>query len=79
MEFIPPAEVEWSLTGAPEQLETDQEEVYLELEKFLRIALKANPGALECLYAPIVELSTPLADELLGMRQIFLSQQVHRT
>ena len=34
---------------------------------------------LECLYSPLVEHSTPIAQELLDMRQIFLSQYVHRT
>lgn len=77
--YLPSADLEWSLTGVPEQLETDQEEVYWELEKFLRLALKANPNALECLYAPMVEYSTPVADELLSIRHIFLSQQAHRT
>jgi hypothetical protein len=77
--YLPPAEFEWSLAGVPEQLESDQEEVYWELEKFLRLALKANPSALECLYAPVVEYSTPMAEELLAMRHVFLSRQAHRT
>ena len=55
--YLPPADLEWSLAGVPEQLETNREEVYWELEKFLRLALKANPNALECLYAPMVEYS----------------------
>ena len=77
--YLPPAELEWSLAGVPPQLESDNEEVYWELEKFLRLALKANPNALECLYSPLVELSTPLAQELLAIRHIFLSQRVHQT
>lgn len=77
--YLPPAELEWSLAGVPPQLESDSEEVYWELEKFLRLALKANPNVLECLYSPLVELSTPLAQELLAIRHIFLSQHVHRT
>jgi uncharacterized protein len=77
--YLPPAAFQWSLAGVPEQLESDQEEVYWELEKFLRLALKANPNALECLYAPMVEYSAPIAAELLAMRHIFLSRHVHRT
>ncbi len=77
--YLPPADWEWSLAGVPEQLESDQEEVYWELEKFVRLALKANPNVLECLYAPMVEHCTPVADELLALRGIFLSQQAHRT
>jgi hypothetical protein len=77
--YLPPADLEWSLAGVPEQLETDQEECYWELGKFLRLALKANPNVLECLYSPLVETCTPIAAELIGMRQIFLSRYVHRT
>lgn len=47
--YLPPAELEWSLHGIPEQLETDEEEVYWKIEKFIRLALKANPNVLECL------------------------------
>jgi predicted nucleotidyltransferase len=77
--YLPPADIEWSLAGVPEQLENDNEEVYWEVEKFLRLALKANPNALECLYSPLVEFSSPIAEELLAVRDIFLSQHVHRT
>lgn len=77
--YLPPADLEWSLTGVPKQLETENEEVYWEIEKFIRLALKANPNVLECLYSPLVETCTPLAHELIEMRHIFLSQYVHRT
>ena len=77
--YLPPADLHWSLAGVPEQLETDKEEVYWEIEKFVRLALKANPNVLECLYSPLVEMCTPLAGELFDSRQIFLSQYVHRT
>jgi len=77
--YLPPADLQWSLAGVPEQLESDQEEVYWELEKFLRLALKANPNVLECLYAPMVEYAAPIAQELLALRAIFLSRQAHRT
>jgi uncharacterized protein len=77
--YLPPADLEWSLAGVPEQLENDQEEVYWEIEKFIRLALKANPNVLECLYSPLVETCAPLAQELIGMRGIFLSRYVHRT
>jgi uncharacterized protein len=78
--FLPPAIVQWSLFGLPEQIEYDEtQECYWELEKFLLLALKANPNILECLYTPVVELATPLAEELLSMRSIFLSQLVYQT
>lgn len=47
--YLPPADLQWSLAGVPEQLETEHEEVYWEVEKFVRLALKANPNVLECL------------------------------
>lgn len=78
--YLPPADLHWSLWGAPEQLERPEtEEVYWELRKFLILALKANPNILECLYTPLIERTTPLADELIGMREIFLSKRVYQT
>jgi predicted nucleotidyltransferase len=77
--YLPPADLEWSLAGVPEQLENDQEEAYWEMEKFIRLALKANPNVLECLYSPLVETCSELAQELIAMRDIFLSKYVHRT
>lgn len=78
--YLPPAELHWSLYGVPEQLENqDTEECYWELQKFLVLALKANPNILECLYSPLVEHATPLAQELLAMRESFLSQLVYQT
>jgi hypothetical protein len=78
--YLPPADLHWSLYGVPEQLENHQtQEAYWELEKFLVLALKANPNVLECLYTPLVEKATPLAEELLGMREIFLSRLVYQT
>ena len=78
--YLPPAELQWSLYGVPEQLENDEtEEVYWELQKFVTLALKANPNILECLYSPIVEHAAPVAEELLDMREAFLSRLVYQT
>ena len=77
--YLPPAELHWGLAGVPDQLETDSEECYWELEKFIRLGLKANPNILECLYSPLVETCTPLAARLIEMRQVFLSRHIHRT
>jgi uncharacterized protein len=77
--FLPPAELEWSLAGVPEQIEFDAEqEVFFEAKKFVSLALKANPNVLECLYSPMVEHATPLAEELLSMRELFLSKRVEQ-
>ena len=78
--FLPPAELHWSLYGVPEQLECyETQEHYWELQRFLVLALKANPNVLECLYTPFIEKVTPLADELLKMRSVFLSRLVYQT
>ncbi|MCU0717205.1 MAG: nucleotidyltransferase domain-containing protein [Pirellula sp.] len=78
--YLPPAELHWSLYGVPEQLENEEtQEAYWELQKFVVLALKANPNVLECLYSPIVEFATPLAEELLAMREAFLSKLVYQT
>jgi uncharacterized protein len=73
--YLPPADLHWSLQGVPEQLEDEaNQECYWELEKFLDLALRANPNVLECLYTPLVEHASPLARELLDMRDRFLSR-----
>jgi uncharacterized protein len=78
--YLPPADLHWSLYGIPEQLEQNEtQECYWELQKFMVLALKANPNVLECLYSPLVELTTPLAQELLELRSHFLSQLVYQT
>jgi predicted nucleotidyltransferase len=78
--YLPPAELHWSLYGVPEQLENqDNQDCYWEIQKFLVLALKANPNVLECLYSPLVEHATPLAREMLEMRGIFLSRMVYQT
>ncbi len=78
--YLPPAHLEWSLYGVPEQLENNEtEECYWEMEKFLKLALRANPNVLEVLYSPIVEKATPLARELLDQKNIFLSRLVYQT
>ncbi|HET7584991.1 MAG TPA: nucleotidyltransferase domain-containing protein [Gemmatimonadaceae bacterium] len=78
--YLPPAELHWSLYGVPEQLEDrETDEVYWELRKFIVLALKANPNILECLYTPIVEHTSPVADALIEMRSRFLSKHLYQT
>ena len=78
--YLPPAVMHWSLFGVPEQLENQEtDECYWELQKFLTLALKANPNVLEVLYSPIVEHVTPLGQELLELRPAFLSKLVYQT
>ncbi len=78
--YLAPADLEWSLFGAPEQFEDNAtQSCYWELQKFIIMALRANPNILECLYSPMVEKVTPLGEELLTIRQCFLSQMVFQT
>lgn len=79
--YLPPADLDWSLLGAPEQLEfkaDNTEEVHWELGKFLRLALQNNPNILEVLWSPVLE-TTPLGDELRTLRPAFLSRKVEQT
>src|SRR5262249_4384547 len=65
--YLPPARLHWSLFKLPEQLEFADEtrdEVYWELEKFLRLALKANPNVLETLWTPLVVFADDAARRL---------------
>ncbi|MCX8138075.1 MAG: nucleotidyltransferase domain-containing protein [Thermogemmata sp.] len=80
--YLPPARWHWSLWKLPEQLEyasETQDEVYWELEKFLKLALKANPNVLETLWTPRVLYADPVAQRLREIRQAFLSRYLYRT
>jgi predicted nucleotidyltransferase len=80
--FLPPATVHWSLYDLPQQLEFNDgkdDEVYWELEKFLRLALKANPNILETLWTPIVLEADTVAKKLRDIRTAFLSKHLYKT
>ena len=78
--YLPPARLHWSLYGVPEQLENkENEEVYWEMQKFLILALKANPNVLECLNTPLVEYANEIAEELLSIKRIFFSKLIYQT
>jgi predicted nucleotidyltransferase len=80
--FLPPARLHWSLYTLPEQIESneaDRDEVYWELEKFLKLALKANPNVLETLWTPKVLEANDVARELRELREAFLSRHVYKT
>ena len=55
------------------------QECYWELQKFVTLALKANPNVFECLYSPLIEHATPMGRELLAMRECFLSRVAYQT
>lgn len=80
--FLPQAHLHWSLFAIPEQLERcDQhhDEVFWELGKFVRLALKSNPNILETLWTPIVLQATDVAEELRSIRNAFLSKHIYKT
>src|SRR5262249_55929232 len=78
--YLAPAELQWSLYGAPEQFEDNAAQAcYWELQKFLIMAIKANPNVLECLYSSMVEKVTSIGEELLSIRNGFLSQMIFQT
>jgi predicted nucleotidyltransferase len=80
--YLPPARLHWSLFKLPEQLEfaaEGKDEVYWELEKFLKLALKANPNVLETLWTPAVLHADEVAERLRGMRDGFLSRHLYKT
>jgi predicted nucleotidyltransferase len=80
--FLPPADWHWSLTKPPDQVEAFEpgvEEVDWEIEKFLRLALQANPNILETLWSPAILYADETGDELRRMRTSFLSRHLYRT
>ena len=66
----------------PEQIEikTDtDDEVYWEIEKFFKLALKAKPNILETLWSPIVLDTSPIAEKIRTNRAAFLSNHLYKT
>jgi hypothetical protein len=80
--FLPPADWHWSLTKPPDQVEAfgpGVEEVDWEIEKFVRLALQANPNILETLWSPAVLHADETGAELRAIRGAFLSRHLYRT
>jgi predicted nucleotidyltransferase len=80
--YLPPARLHWSLFKLPEQLEfagEGRDEVYWELEKFLKLALKANPNVLETLWTPLVLHADEVALRLRELRDVFLTRYLYKT
>ncbi|NUK04167.1 nucleotidyltransferase domain-containing protein [Streptomyces lunaelactis] len=78
--FLAPAPLYWRLDKPPTHAEGPGEEQFSwELERFLELALRANPNVLECLHSPLVERVDDTGRELLALRGAFLSRQAHET
>jgi uncharacterized protein len=54
-------------------VEHDPDVTLHEAAKFCRLALSCNPTAMELLWLPDYEVRTPLGEELIGIRESFLS------
>jgi predicted nucleotidyltransferase len=75
--FLAPAHLFWSLDKPPSHVEGPEAEQFSwELERFCVLALVANPNVLECLWSPIVEKTTGVGQELVALRDSFLSRRV---
>ncbi|PKL49043.1 MAG: hypothetical protein CVV42_07715 [Candidatus Riflebacteria bacterium HGW-Riflebacteria-2] len=63
---------------APEQLILNKDHTLYDIRKFFRLAIEANPTALEMLWAPesCIRVCTAAAEKLLAAREKFLSLRV---
>jgi len=77
--YLAPADLQWSLFGAPEQFEDNARKAATGTAEVSDHGAQGEPNILECLYSPIVEKLTPLSEELLAMREAFLSQMIFQT
>ncbi|MDL4774900.1 MULTISPECIES: nucleotidyltransferase domain-containing protein [Thermomonosporaceae] len=78
--FAAPTALYWRFDKPPTHLDGPLPEQFSwELERFLQLALAANPTVVECLWSPLVERVTPDGEELLSIRTAFLSRHAHRT
>jgi hypothetical protein len=78
--YVAPTESFWSLAKPPTHVDGPEPEWFSwEVERFCELALKANPNLLEVLHSPQVVRQTPLGEELIDLREAFLSQLAYQT
>ncbi|MFD4246332.1 DNA polymerase beta superfamily protein [Streptomyces sp. NPDC058525] len=76
--YLAPTPLFWRFEKPPTHVEGPRDEEFSwELERFCELALRANPNILECLHSPLVEQVTPVGEELLSLREAFLSRRAH--
>ncbi|MGR4884457.1 DNA polymerase beta superfamily protein [Streptomyces sp. LARHCF249] len=76
--YLAPTPLFWRFEKPPAHVEGPRDEEFSwELERFCELALRANPNILECLHSPLVERLTPVGEELLSLREAFLSRRAH--
>ncbi|MFD0379499.1 DNA polymerase beta superfamily protein [Streptomyces sp. NPDC127112] len=78
--FLAPTPLFWRFEKPPTHVEGPREEEFSwELERFCELALRTNPNVLECLHSPLVDRLTPVGEELVSLRDAFLSRRAHAT
>jgi uncharacterized protein len=78
--YVAPTDFFWSLAKPPTHVDGPEPEWFSwEVERFCELALKANPNLLEVLHSPLVVRQTPLGEELIELREAFLSQLAYQT
>jgi uncharacterized protein len=77
--FVAPTEAFWRLDKPETSVEgPSPEQLSWEVEHFCKLALKSNPTVLETLVSPLVEIITPMGEELRELLPAFLSQYAVR-
>ena len=76
--YIAPTKDFWTFRDKPPEQYEDRESdsVYFEAQKFMKLALGANPKVLEILWSPLVEVEKKWAKVLRENRDMFLSKKV---
>ncbi|WP_425304419.1 nucleotidyltransferase domain-containing protein [Stackebrandtia albiflava] len=78
--YAAPTSSWWGFDKPPTHVDgPDPERFSWELERFLGLALAANPTVLECLWSPIVEHCDTIGEELRALRGRLVSREVYRT
>jgi predicted nucleotidyltransferase len=76
--YLPPTPAYWGLDKPPDHADGPDAELFSwELERCCVLALAANPTVWECLWSPLVEVVTPVGEELLALRGSFLSLRAY--
>ncbi|WNI14910.1 nucleotidyltransferase domain-containing protein [Actinacidiphila sp. ITFR-21] len=74
--YVAPTPLFWRFEKPPTHVSGPLDEQFSwEVERFCSLALRANPGLLECLHSPLVEHADPTGRELLDLRGAFLSRR----
>ncbi|ANZ42623.1 hypothetical protein BBK82_10010 [Lentzea guizhouensis] len=77
--YVAPTEAFWRFEKPPTSVEgPSDEQLSWEVEHFCRLGLKSNPTVLETLVSPLVEVCTPLGEELRALLPAFLSRYAVR-